>query len=219
MVDRDDMRLGIAREAARLFLEHGLANTSGDAIAAAAGISTRTVWRYFRNKESCIAPVLAVSIQRFARIMAAWPLDRALEDHLRVALPLAGEPAQLISDGALAVRLVALVDKEPDIRATWLEAYHGLELALHDVIARRANRSVLDFDVRLCAATIVAAVRIVDQAISVAAVAGERTYTPADLVDLLSGAIRDAAILPICDPIARNIYSLPARRRAGTPRT
>lgn len=196
------MQLQISREAARLFLAHGLAGTSGDAIGAAAGVSTRTVWRHFRNKEQCIAPVLAVSIQRFARIMSAWPMDAALEDHLRAAFPLDGEDPQLIADGLLAVQLVALSAREPDILSVWLEAYHGLEMQLREVVARRANRSTLDLDVRLCAASIVAAVRVVDEAASVAAVAGERSFTSTELAEMVADAIRAAATLPVCDPIA-----------------
>ncbi|WP_420137553.1 TetR/AcrR family transcriptional regulator [Sphingomonas sp.] len=214
MAEADDTRLTISREAARLFLRQGVAETNGDAIAAAAGVSTRTVWRHFRNKENCIGPVLVTSIQRFARIMEAWPLDMALEDHLRIALPIDNEPSQLIADGILAVQLVALCAEEADIRAVWLDAYHAVEIQLQSVVARRANRSTLDFEVRLCASTIVAAIRTVDEAVSVAAVNGDRDYSPADLVAVLAGAIRSAATLPICDPVARDIFHLSPGRAA-----
>lgn len=214
MIDTDETRLRISREAAQLILDRGLAKTSGDAIASAAGMSTRTVWRLFRNKESCVQPVLMMAIQRFGRIMDQWPLEVALEDHLRVALPLDGETPRLIADGALAVQLVALCAKEPDIRAVWLDAYHHLESQLHHVIARRTNRSTLDLEVRMCAATVVAAIRIIDQDISIAALNGDRDYSPADLVALMSGAIRNAATLPICDRVASSIYRSSAGRRA-----
>src|SRR5688500_16121626 len=52
-------RLTVSRLACALFWERGVAGTSGDDIAAAAGLSTRTIWRYFRSKESCVEPVLA----------------------------------------------------------------------------------------------------------------------------------------------------------------
>lgn len=218
MAGRDEVRLRISREAARLFLAHGVAETSGDAIAAAAGVSTRTVWRHFRNKESCVGPVLVRTIQRFAGILNDWPLDTSLEAHLRVRFPLKDEDQQLIGDGALAVRLVALCAREPDIRAVWLDAYHFLELQLHEIVARRANRSSLDFDVRLCAAAIVAAVRVVDEVVGVAVMNGDRASLPEDLVDLISGAIRTASTLPICDPIAGGVYNLSAGRVARAAR-
>lgn len=208
----------ISREAARLFVRQGVSGTSGDAIAAAAGISTRTVWRHFRNKEACLGPILAVSIRRLARILEEWPMDRPLEAHLQIALPLEGEDPQLIADGRLSVQLVALAATEPDIRTGWLEAYHELERQLHDVVARRANRSTLDLDVQLCAGTIAAAIRILDQAISVAAIGSKQTFTPEELVSLLSDTIRTAATLPICDPVTAGIHDLSARRRrAATP--
>ncbi|AHE54614.1 TetR/AcrR family transcriptional regulator [Sphingomonas sanxanigenens] len=217
-MDRDETRLRISREAARLFLERGVAETGGDAIAAAAAVSTRTVWRHFRNKESCIEPVLVTSIQRFARIMDEWPLDVSLEDHLRIAMPVGGESPRLIADGTLAVKLVALCAQEPDIRAIWLDAYHLLEVRFHAVIARRSNRSTLDFDVRMCAATIVAAIRIIDQAISIAAVSGGQSYAAVELAELMSGAIRKAATLPVCDPVPRAIFRFAAGDRAGADR-
>lgn len=210
-----DIRLAIAREAARLFLDRGVAATSGDDIARAVGVSTRTVWRHFRNKESCVAPVLAVSIARFARIMRAWPLGSSLEDHLRGAMPLDGETQQTIADGSLAVRLVALAATEPDIRTVWLDAYHQFEADFLPIIGERCNRSTQDFDVRLCAATIAAAIRVVDETVSGAAIRGERSYTPDDLVEIMASAIRDAATLPICDPVSRATFGARLRRAGG----
>jgi AcrR family transcriptional regulator len=205
-MDRDETRLTISREAASLFLTQGVAGTSGDDIAAAVGMSTRTIWRHFRNKESCVEPVLEVTIARFARILRQWPLSMSLENHLRVALPLDGETPQAISDGILAVRLVALVSSEPDIRTAWLNSYHQLELDLRPIIGERANRSTLDFDVKLCAATVMIAIRAVDESISLAAVNAGRSYSPEELVDFLAGAIRRAATLPICDAITIDAY-------------
>ena len=45
-------RLDVSRHACALFWERGVSGTSGDDIAAAAGLSTRTIWRYFRSKEA-----------------------------------------------------------------------------------------------------------------------------------------------------------------------
>ncbi|MGH3147342.1 MAG: helix-turn-helix domain-containing protein, partial [Rubrobacter sp.] len=50
---RRRVRMEISREAARLFWEQGVADTTGEQIADAVGLSVRTIWRYFRNKESC----------------------------------------------------------------------------------------------------------------------------------------------------------------------
>jgi AcrR family transcriptional regulator len=62
---QDQARIAVSRIACALFWERGVAGTSGDDIAAAAGLSTRTIWRYFRSKESCVEPLLAKSADRF----------------------------------------------------------------------------------------------------------------------------------------------------------
>lgn len=49
---RHRLRLEVSREASRLFWEQGVDATSGDQIAEAVGLSTRTIWRHFRSKES-----------------------------------------------------------------------------------------------------------------------------------------------------------------------
>lgn len=52
--------------------EKGFDATRGDDIAAAAGISTRTVRRYFRSKEACVEPLLKVGELRFAAVLGQW---------------------------------------------------------------------------------------------------------------------------------------------------
>lgn len=202
---RDEARLLVARNAARLFLESGVAGTSGDDIAAASGLSKRTVWRYFRTKESCVEPLFMESTLRFARLLQEWPLNLSIEEHLSPAI-LVKQTPQTLADDVLAVRLIALSVKEPDLRTAWLNSCHLLEQELHAVVGRRANRSVLDFDVRLCAATIMAAIRVVDESISNAVINEHQKFTHEEAVGRLTSAIRTASTLPICDPILISNY-------------
>ncbi|MGY4651181.1 helix-turn-helix domain-containing protein [Mycobacterium sp. URHB0021] len=51
-------------------------------IASAAGASTRTIWRYFRSKESCVEPVLAKSAPCFIAVMDRWPPGLSLGEHI-----------------------------------------------------------------------------------------------------------------------------------------
>ena len=51
---RREHRLDIARHAVRLFRDDGVAATTGRDIATAAGVSERTLWRWFRAKEACV---------------------------------------------------------------------------------------------------------------------------------------------------------------------
>lgn len=194
-------QLSVARAAARLFIERGFAATSGGEIAEAAGISERTVWRYFRNKESCVAPLLAQSWTAFAQQLQRWPRHVSIEAHLADCFDLEKQSAEEIADGILIVRLIATLPEEPDLRSIWLLSYHGGEEEMMAVIGDRVNRSRDDFDVRLCAAAVMSAVRTIDETISLAAIRYRQTFTTAEVVAQLSRAIRAVSNLPFCDPI------------------
>src|SRR5262249_1712299 len=70
---RQRQRLAASRRAGRLFAEQGVAATSGEQIARAAGGSERTLWRCFPSKESCVEPLLTQSIEAFRTVLYAWP--------------------------------------------------------------------------------------------------------------------------------------------------
>jgi AcrR family transcriptional regulator len=110
-------RLMVARRAARLFLEKGVAGTSGDDIAKAAGLSTRTVWRYFRTKQAAVEPLFAKTSLQFAAQLHDWPLGFAIEEYLGETISAANQTPDDIADGVLVVRLLAVMDDEPDLRA------------------------------------------------------------------------------------------------------
>jgi AcrR family transcriptional regulator len=200
-VTRDSVRLAVSRHAARLFLERGVRGTSGDDIAVAAGISTRTLWRYFRNKESCVEPLFAASALRFTAMLREWPRNVSIEAYLRLCLGHEGRSPEEIADDKTAVRLVAMLPEEPDLRAAWLMSAQVAEEGLIEVIADRLERSVKDAEVRLCAATVTAAIRVVDETMSTAAVRHGQNFTKHDAIDRLGRAIRAASTLPICDPV------------------
>ncbi|WP_346433427.1 helix-turn-helix domain-containing protein [Massilia sp. CFBP9012] len=196
----DEARLAVSRHAARLFVERGVAATSGDDIAAAAGLSKRTVWRYFRNKESCVEPLFDATSLRFIAMLRDWPRDASIESWLQACLDSERSPNDL-ADDVLAVRLLAMLPDEPDLRASWLMATQRAEDALAAIVADRLERSPRDLEVRLCAATVMAAIRVVDETISIAAVKQRQTFTTQDVIDRLAHAIRVASTLPICDPV------------------
>ncbi len=197
---QEEARLEVSRHAARLFVERGVAATSGDDIAAAAGLSKRTVWRYFRNKESCVEPLFDATSLRFIAILREWPRAASIESWLQASLGIERSAADL-ADDVLAVRLLAMLPDEPDLRASWLMATRRAEEALAGIVADRLERSARDLEVRLCAATVMAAIRVVDETISIAAVKHRQTFTIQDVIDRLARAIRVASTLPICDPV------------------
>lgn len=213
-------QLAVSRAAARLFIANGVAATSGGDIAAAAGLSERTVWRYFRNKESCVAPLFARTCTYFAEELRHWPRGQPIEAHLAVCFDMANMSEEYIIDGVLAVHLIAALGAEPDLRSVWLTAYHDAEAVLAAIIADRLDRSHHDFEVRLCASAVLGAVRTVDETISLAAIRDGQAFTIEQIVAQMARAIRSVANLPFCDPVAAKPFGHETTPPAPTdPRT
>jgi AcrR family transcriptional regulator len=198
----EEARLDVSRHAARLFWEKGFDATSGDDIAAAAGISTRTVWRYFRSKEACVEPVLKVSELRFAALLKQWPKTESIDTFLARSMTAFASDDAFIRDSIAAVRILAILHREPALRSAWLMACHAAEMELVGVIAGRVSRAAEDFDVRLCAASVTAAMRLVDEEISSAVINDGLRVSSEDATARIISAIRAGATLPICDAVA-----------------
>lgn len=202
----DNAHLDVSRQAAKLFLERGVASTSAEHIAQACRISKRTIWRYFRNKESCIAPLFSHSWSRFTAALESWPLEASLESQLTRGFELEALSPQDISDSLLVINLVAALDNEPDLRATWLLAYHEGEAQMTSIIADRMQRSRNDFDVRLCAAAVMGALRTVDETLCIAAVRDGQSFTGSQVAVELTRAIQAVSNLPFYDPVKSNPF-------------
>lgn len=69
-----------------LFAAHGFDETSVEEIAAAAGISRRTLFRYFRSKNDIAWGDFNAELTRMRVFLAALPSTTALHDGLRLAL-------------------------------------------------------------------------------------------------------------------------------------
>jgi AcrR family transcriptional regulator len=192
----------VSRHAARLFWEKGFDATSGDDIAAAAGISTRTVWRYFRSKEACVEPVLKVSELRFAALLKQWPKTESIDAFLARSMTAFASDDAFIRDSIAAVRILAVLHREPALRSAWLMACHEAEMEIVGVVADRASQSADDFHVRLCAASITAAMRLVDEEISSAVINDGLRVSSEEATARIISAIRAGATLPICDAVA-----------------
>ncbi|GGU32772.1 TetR family transcriptional regulator [Lentzea flava] len=156
---RQQQRLDISRHAVRLFAEQGVAATSGEQIAQAAGVSERTFWRYFPHKESCVEPLLTKMVDAFCVVLRAWPPERELIDHLRDAYsPVLDTASDDDVDAVLAV--VRLTHDEPALRAAYLVLRERAEHALADVLAERMGLPADSIDVRVRAAAASAVLRV-----------------------------------------------------------
>ncbi|MET9595593.1 TetR family transcriptional regulator [Streptomyces sp. NPDC006516] len=152
-------RLEIAREAVRLFAERGVAATTADEIAAAAGISQRTLWRYSSSKELCVRPLLTYALDSVTVLMRSWPRDKPLSEAV------AGGPSSLTeasppTDAEALRDLVLLTRTEPGLRAVWLQVHHDAELVFAEVVAERTGHRPDDLEPRVQATLLNGALRI-----------------------------------------------------------
>ncbi|WP_189824805.1 TetR/AcrR family transcriptional regulator [Streptomyces finlayi] len=204
---RERLRLEISREAARLFWEHGVAGTSGDQIAEAVGLSTRTIWRHFRSKESCAEPIVMQGVVTLLSVLRTWPREHSLEDHLTAELNrLRREGAPVdVADEMLAMKMIRLADSEPALRTAWLMACDRTEQQMRAIIGDRLGRPADDLDVRLHAASTAAVIRVLDEHIGAAYLAGTDPAEFGDLPELarrFAHAIRTATGGAVGDPVA-----------------
>ncbi len=182
-----------------MFWEQGVAATSGDQIADAVGLSTRTLWRTFRNKESCAEPILAHTARRFLGMLRRWPDELSIEEHFALEVPRLREDPETPADDLPAMKMIVLGLTEPAIRTAWLMVCDAAERDLCDIIAARLRRRPDELDVRLHAAAVAASVRVVNEDVS-AAVLTPGT-DPGDTTHRVIHAIRTATHGALGDPV------------------
>lgn len=191
-VAQAEARLAVSRHACALFWEKGVAATSGDDIAAAAGLSTRTIWRYFRSKEACAEPLLAKSVGRFVGVLDRWPPELSLGEHMAADAIAHPFTEQDLEDEYSAMRIASMTGSEPALRTAYLMAHDQMERGFIPVIAKRLGLSDGDLTVRLCAAATTAALRVVDEDVSTAVVVRGEEISGIDALGLIDRAILDA---------------------------
>ncbi|MDT0328377.1 helix-turn-helix domain-containing protein [Nocardiopsis sp. DSM 44743] len=150
------VRLQIARAAVELFAEKGVAGTTGDDIAHAIGISTRTLWRYFPNKEGCVRPLLTSGLEEMAAELRGWPRGESLVDHLDRSGLFGQDGGQVVEPVASLIRMTG---EEPALMAVWLDVHRAAEGVFAEILADRRGVGPDDFAVRVRAAALNAALR------------------------------------------------------------
>ena len=148
------IRLEIAMAAVRLFTEHGLDGTSVAQIAEAAGISTRTLWRYFPSKEECAAPLLSFGLDRFVAYVRGWPLDRPL---VEAADDTGWITVESTTRLLLVLDLLRLTRTEPTLDAVWIHCYSETVGPMGAVLAERFGHDPNELQVKVKAAMLLSA--------------------------------------------------------------
>ncbi|WP_234390470.1 TetR family transcriptional regulator [Streptomyces sp. MMG1533] len=155
-------QLDIARAAAELFTQRGPGGTTAEDIAERSGVALRTFYRYFRNKQDAVGPLLAAGGDRWRALLAATEpgaaLPESLERAMREALAVPDEHA---ADGLRQTRaLLRAAAADPALRAVWYRVNQESEEKLLPVLTRLAGPDADELRIRLAAAAATDALRV-----------------------------------------------------------
>lgn len=155
-------QLDIARAAAELFAERGPDGTTAEEVAGRAGVALRTFYRYFRNKQDAVAPLLAGGAAEWRAHLAALDpaagVPTALEQSIADALTAADDHAAEALEWTRG--LLRAAQDDPALRAVWYRVNQESEEQLVPVLARLAGDDADELDVRLAAAAATDAIRL-----------------------------------------------------------
>lgn len=132
---RNAVRQEVMRQAWRLFAAHGFEATTIDQIAAAAGMSRRTFFRYFTGKEELIVEQLVEAGERIADALAALPADEPVWPALRDAFAVVVEAAEAHPEQSRALRI--MLRDEAAIRGSLQEWRRRWTELLSPLVVRR----------------------------------------------------------------------------------
>ena len=167
---REVVRDQLAETALELFEERGFEGTTVEDVAAAAGISSRTFYRYFGTKEDVLLGDLPGTAEAMRELLA----ERIPEDPPWTALHHAvrAAAAQVDPQAERWARLICVVNASDALRARNLERYVHLSQALVPILAPHVGHEPAES--RLRASVLVqAALMCFDIAVSFWAEEGE----------------------------------------------
>jgi mycofactocin system transcriptional regulator len=124
--------------ALRLFAERGFDNTTIEQVAAEAGVSERTFFRYFTTKASVLWTEFETEVETIRDSLAAVPDDVPLMDAIRGAVVAANHyHAADVPEMRIRMHLIATV---PALSSSAAEHYEAWERAISDFAGRRLDQ-------------------------------------------------------------------------------
>jgi AcrR family transcriptional regulator len=161
-------RLEIASSALELFVRDGYDAVRPEAIAAEAGVSLRTFYRYFQAKDEVLSPIVTRGTETLAARFAARPPAETLAEAFAAAFREMGPPDRPPN----ATKLIRLFTDVPVLRARWLADLRTIESVFAMVVKQRTPTPLSDADAELTGALLATALRIaLERAVSADATA------------------------------------------------
>ncbi|MFB6889544.1 TetR/AcrR family transcriptional regulator [Kitasatospora sp. NPDC056327] len=155
---RETTRLEIARAAAGLFAARGAEAVTAEEIAQASGISLRTFYRYFSEKEDAVAPLLAAGGERWVRLFTESAADLPVREALERSAADSLSPAD--AHAAEAMRWTRDLLRDRRLGTVWQRVHADSEGRLLAAITDRCPPGTDALEIRLAAAAATAAIRV-----------------------------------------------------------
>ena len=124
--------------ALRLFSEQGFDDTTIDQIAAEAGVSRRTFFRYFSSKASVLWSEFDTEVDTIRGALAEMPVDMPMMDAIRKAVATANHyRAEDVPELRTRINLISSI---PELHASAAVHYDAWERAISDFVAKRIRQ-------------------------------------------------------------------------------
>ena len=134
---RQLVRDQLSEAALRLLARQGYEETTVEQIVAAAGVSRRTFFRYFKSKEDVIVESVGEMSTEIRAALAARPARENPQAAIRAALSIAVD--ELTAEPAKAVPLIRLILDTPALHRRYLERQSILQEELAAELAQRGG--------------------------------------------------------------------------------
>ncbi|SDC77914.1 TetR/AcrR family transcriptional regulator [Rhodococcus tukisamuensis] len=133
-------RTALSDAAVSLARAVGVDAVTADAIAAEAGVSTRTFHNYFSSKEEAILYRFETEATVWMHLLRARPADEPIWDSLeRLSVDLVTDPARRLDE---TVAVMALVEDSPALMARKVEMRGRVTRILGEAIAERTGTDI-----------------------------------------------------------------------------
>lgn len=147
-VSRNAIRARVAEVAEEMFLDNGYEATTVDAIAAAAGMSQRTFFRYFASKDDLVLHNFEQLGDNLTTRLTARPPDESDWTALRRSFDLVADPFADPRQRARGLMIQQIVDTSPTLLPGYLERIariqHQLAAVLHTRHLTREPSALVD---------------------------------------------------------------------------